>query len=109
MLLQWVVGFLHRRLGSEEKVMAHHRPHSGYVPWHKQDLLIVAAENLVAEIQQPRRHIDPHEGEVPLQSAAQPPAQCERHGPVVQIFLRDFLPEALKSAKYLETATYQHE
>src|SRR5207245_11713253 len=102
MLLQWVVGFLHRRLGSEEKVMAHHRPHSGYVPWHKQDLLIVAAENLVAEIQQPRRHIDPHEGEVPLQSAAQPPAQPpaqrERLGPVEQIFLRAFTPKAWKRA-----------
>src|SRR5712692_11100978 len=109
MLLQWVVGFLHRWLRSEEKVMANHRPHSGYVPWHKQNLLIVAAENLVAEIQQPRRHIDPHEGEVPLQGAAQPSAQRERLGPVEQIFLRDFRAEAWKSAKDLESAAYQHE
>src|SRR3989454_6115205 len=109
MLLQRVVGFLHRWLGAEEEVVAHHRPDPGYVAWCKEHLLVVAAEDLIADVQQAGRDIDPHEGEVPLQRTAQPSAERECFGPMDQILLRDFCPEARKSAKDLESAAHHYE
>src|SRR5216684_8009748 len=89
--------------------MTHHRPHSRNVPRREQHLLIVAAENLVAQVQQAGADIDPHEGEVPLQCATQPTADGERLGPVEQVFLRDLRSEAGKGAEDLQPASYHHE
>src|SRR5208282_4443467 len=88
--------------------MAHHRPYTGQIAWRKENLLIVAAEDLIAHIYQPRCQINPHESEMPLQCSAQPAADGKSLWPVDQVFLRDFGSEAGKSAEDLEAAAYHH-
>jgi hypothetical protein len=75
----------------------------------KQNLLVISAEDLIAEIDQPRGKVDPHKGEVPLQRAAQPSTDCQRLRPIDQIFLWDFGPEARESPENLQAAPYHHE
>src|SRR5580700_3795830 len=109
MLLQGIVGFSDWWLGCKEEVVAYHGPHSGNIPRCKQDLFIVAAENLVAEIQQARADVDPHEGEVPLQCTPQPTTDGKRLGPVEQVLLRDLRPKAREGAKDLQSTSHHHE
>src|SRR5205823_14414046 len=105
-LLQRIVGLFCHRLGTEEKVVAHHRPNPWNITRRKQDLPIIPAEDLIPEIQHAAAYVDPHESEVPLQRAAQPVADGESLGPVQQIFLRDFCAETWKRAKDLQPAAY---
>src|SRR5579859_6624280 len=97
------------RLRTEEEVVANHWPHARQVPSHKEHLLVVSTEDLVTDVHEAGRDIDPHEGEVPLQRTSQPSAKRKSLGPVEKIFLRDLRPEARKSAKDLESAADHHE
>src|ERR1700733_16332028 len=108
MLLERVIGFSYGRLGTEEEVVAHHRPYSREVPTYKEHLLIVSAEDLVTNVHKASRNIDPHEGKVPLQRTSQPTAQRKGFGPIEQVFLRDLCPEARECAKDLESAAHHH-
>src|SRR6267154_73053 len=108
MLLQRVIRLAYRRLGAEKEVMLHHRPHARNIPRRKQNLPIVPAEKLIAEIQNARRHVNPHEGQVPLQRASQPPANGEGLRPVQQIFLRNLGPKARKGPENLQSAAHHH-
>ena len=75
---------------------------------HEQHLAVIPAEHLIAEVEKTGADVDPHEGEVPLQAAAQPSSRGERLGPVQQIFLRDLRAEAGEGAEYLK-ATRDHD
>src|SRR6266536_2412398 len=108
-LLQRIVSFFYRRLGAEEKIVAHHRPHAMNVARRKQDLPIIIAEYLIAEIQQTASNINPHESQMPLQRATQPPANRKRFRPMQKILLRNFRSEAWKGAKDLQPAANQNE
>ena len=88
--------------------MLHHRPHAGNIPRREQNLPVVSAENLVAEIEKAGRDIDPHEGEVPLQRPAQPAADGEGLRPMQQIFLRNLRAETGEGAENLQPAAHHH-
>src|SRR5437764_3588064 len=59
-LLQRIVGLFCHRLGTEEKVVAHHRPNPWNITRRKQDLPIIPAEDLIPEIQHAAAYVDPH-------------------------------------------------
>src|SRR4029077_17336550 len=94
---------------SEEKVVVHHGPDPANISWSKQHLAIIPAEHLIAKVEEAGCDIDPHEGEVPLQAAAQPSAKGEHLRPVQQILLWDFRAEAGEGSKYLKAARYHHQ
>ncbi len=48
----------------------------------EQNLPVIAAEDLVCDVNQSARQVNPHEGQVPLQGAAQPSSDGEGFGPV---------------------------
>ena len=108
-LLQRVVGFANRRLLSEKEIVLHHRPDAGDITVGEQNLAVVSAEKFVPEIDQSGRDIDPHEGEVPLQSSTQPAADGERFRPVQKIFLRNLGAEAGEGAEDLQAAAHHDE
>src|SRR5579864_1617307 len=109
MLLQRVVSLMERGLLPEEEVMLDHRPHAGQVAVGEQDLPVVAAEKLVAEIDQAGGDVNPHERQVPLQRTAQPSADSKRLRPVQQIFLRNLRPKAGEGTENLQPAPYHDE
>ena len=75
----------------------------------EQNLPVIPAEKLIAEIDQSGCDVNPHEGQVPLQGAAQPSADGQRLRPVQQIFLRNLGAKARKRAENLQPAAYQNE
>src|SRR5271166_25027 len=109
LFLQRVVGFAQRGLRPEKEIVLHHRPHSGNVAMSEQHLPVVAAEDLIAEIHQPGRNVDPHEGEMPLQRPAQPAPDGECLRPMQQIILRNLRPKTGEGAKNLQAASHHHE
>src|SRR5580765_4442934 len=108
-LLQRVVGFLGLGFVAEEKVVPHYRPYTRDVTSYEEHLLVVSAEDLIAEVHEAGRDIDPHEGKVPLQRAAQPSTERKGFGPVEEIFLRDLGPKTRESTKDLESAAHHHD
>src|SRR5271166_6343911 len=108
MLLQRVVCLTRRGLRPEEEIMFDHRPYSRKIPASKQNLSIISAEELIPEIDQPGRDVNPHERQVPLQRAAEPSANGERLRPVQQILLRNLGAKAGERAKYLQPAARHH-
>src|SRR5438105_3103066 len=109
MALQKIVGFLHRALPTQRKVVTNQWTHSREVLPSKKNLFVVATKNLIADVQDPGCDIDPHEGKVPLQCTAQPATDRERFRPVQQIFLRYFGPKTWEGTEDLQSASYQHE
>src|SRR5271169_351625 len=89
--------------------MTRHRPNAGKITPDKKNLLIVAAEDLVADVHEARGDVDPHESKVPLQCAAEPSAQGESLRPVEQVLLRDLCSEAREGPKDLQSAAYHYE
>src|SRR5260221_1078948 len=77
MFLKWVVGFTLLRFRTEEEVVLHHGPDAWDVAMSDQNLPIGAAEDLIADVDHARGDVNPHEGEVPLQRAAEPSADRE--------------------------------
>src|ERR1700730_5936317 len=109
MLLKGVVGPVNRGLWPEEKIMFHHRPHSRDVARREQNLAVIPAEELIAEVDQARSDVNPHEGEMPLQGATEPSTDGQRLRPVQQIFLRNLGAKARKRSKDLQAAADQNE
>src|SRR6185437_11208745 len=89
LFLQRIVGFMLYGLGAKEKIMPDHGPDAGKIFPSEQNLPVIAAEDLEANINQAGAEIDPHKREVPLQGSAQPAAQRQRLGPIDQIVFRN--------------------
>src|SRR5579863_6289110 len=109
MLLERIVRLVLLRFWTEGKVVLHHRPHAGNVTMSKQNLTIISSEDLISEIDQSRRDVDPHKGQVPLKSASQPPSDGKCLGPVQKIFLWNLCAKAGERPKNLQAATHHHE
>src|SRR5215831_116458 len=108
-LLQRVVSLPRRRLRTEEEIVPHHRPDAEHITWNKKYLPIIAAEQLVAEVEQSSGDVDPHEGQVPLQCAAEPSADRKGLRPIDQIVLRNLGAEARERTEDLQAASDHYE
>src|ERR1700746_799469 len=89
--------------------MPGHRPNSSDIAGDGKNLLVISRKDFLAEVNETGRDVNPHEGEVPLQRAAQPAADCECLWPVQKILLGNLRPETRKRAKDLQAAADQHE
>src|SRR6201981_571950 len=89
--------------------MPGHRPNSSDIAGDGKNLLVISRKDFLAEVNETGRDVNPHEGEVPLQRAAQPAADCECLWPVQKILLGNLCAETRKRAKDLQAAADQHE
>src|SRR5215470_12640205 len=108
MFLQRVVGFSRRGLRPEKEIMVNHRPNAAHIARHEKNLLIVAAEDLISEINEATTDVNPHECQVPLQRTSEPTAYGQRFRPVDQNFLGNLGAETWEGAKYLQPASNHH-
>src|SRR6201984_2594458 len=57
--LERVIYFRLRRLTPEKKIVARHRPHTGHILTHKQGLTVITGNELVSNVDNARRNVDP--------------------------------------------------
>src|SRR5207302_3928834 len=68
---------------------------------------IVSREQLIADVNRATGDVNPHESEVPLQSASEPAADGQGLGPVQQVLLRNLGAETGEGSKDLQAAAHQ--
>src|SRR5579871_291040 len=107
--LKRVVRFAHYGFWPEEEIPPDHRPNTGNIVMGEQHLAVISAEDFVPQVNQSRRDVDPHESEMPLQSAAEPATDGESLRPIQQILFRNLGAETGERTKDLESAPYHDE
>src|SRR6266849_6278492 len=108
-LLQRVVLTRRRGLGTKEKIVPRHRPHAWDVMEREQHRTVMPADDLIHDINYAARGEEPHEGEMPLQRAAEPSAERERLRYVEQNLFWNLRAEAGERTENPQSAGHQHE
>ena len=92
------------RLGSEEEIVAHHGPDAGNIFRGEEDGAVMPAKELIGQVDDAAGCEEPHEGEMPLKSSAEPASQGEGFRYINQVVLGDLGAETWEGPEDAQSA-----